>query len=381
MTLRRTSQRSCAGHARCVAILSMTVLLASSLVLVVAPQTIAGAPCTEITGSAASSFALSEPGSYDVGRAKFSFQDAGRWNRRIRLTVWYPAVLSGDPPERTPPFCPNCAPDRSDAPYPLILSSTKVASIFAPYLVKHGFSWVSVDGIDTYDQMGTQMFDQPLDILFALEMAGSGALEGFEGMIDADHAGAMGYSFDGYNSLALSGARIDPDFYLTLCSRSDASYAVAESAFSCTPAASWGEFAAQAGEAITTSEDGLWQPMTDERIQAVMPLAGEGWWLFGPRGLAAVNRPTLMIAGTQDGLYPENAEIFSHIGTPDRTLISFVGSDHMMVYDQKMIARMAHFAVAFFGYHLRECADSAWYFSEEFVALHDDLAWGVYTGE
>ena len=44
-----------------------------------------------------------------------------------------------------------------------------------------------------------------------------------------------------------------------------------------------------------------------------------------------------------------------------------------------MVARMAHFAVAFFGYHLQEREDLAWYFSEEFVAQHDDLAWGVYA--
>ena len=29
--------------------------------------------------------------------------------------------------------------------------------------------------------------------------------------------GVLGYSFDGYNSLALSGARIDPKFYLEQC--------------------------------------------------------------------------------------------------------------------------------------------------------------------
>jgi len=53
----------------------------------------------------------------------------------------------------------------------------------------------------------------------------------------------------------------------------------------------------------------------------------------------------------------------------------------MMVYDRKAVARMAHFAVAFFGYHLQGCQDLAWYFSEDFVAQHDDLAWGVYQNE
>ena len=42
-------------------------------------------------------------------------------------------------------------------------------------------------------------------------------LKGLEGMIDAEYAGVMGYSFDGYNALAMSGARVDPEFYLSQC--------------------------------------------------------------------------------------------------------------------------------------------------------------------
>jgi predicted dienelactone hydrolase len=229
------------------------------------------------------------------------------------------------------------------------------------------------------------MIDQPLDIRFALDQVASQPPEELAGMIDAEHAGAIGYSFDGYNTLALSGARIDPEYYQAQCPEPDptteAVLASGLSAFACGPAPTWEEFAAHAGEAITGSDDGLWQPMTDARIRAVMPMAGEGWWLFGERGLAAVDRPTLMIAATADELYPENALIFEHLGTPDKALISFVGRDHMIVFDTEMLARMAHFAVAFFGYHLQGRGDLAYYFSEEFVAQHDDLAWGVYAGQ
>jgi hypothetical protein len=112
-----------------------------------------------------------------------------------------------------------------------------------------------------------------------------------------------------------------------------------------------------------------------------MPLAGEGWLLFGDRGLAAVDRPTLMLVATQDELYAEIALIYELLGTPDKTLISFVGPDHMMIYDPEMVARMAHFAVAYFGYHLQGREEMAWYFSEDFVSQFDDLAWGVYEGE
>jgi predicted dienelactone hydrolase len=150
------------------------------------------------------------------------------------------------------------------------------------------------------------------------------------------------------------------------------------SAFSCVPAKEWDKYVAHVDESITDSENGLWQPLTDKRIRAVMPMAGEGWWLFGERGLAAVDRPVLIIVSTEDELYKENVLIYEHLGTSDKSLISFIGQDHMMIYNKEMIARMAHFAVAFFGYHLQGREEFARYFSEEFVSQQDGLAWGVY---
>ena len=53
----------------------------------------------------------------------------------------------------------------------------------------------------------------------------------------------------------------------------------------------------------------------------------------------------------------------------------------MMIYNEEYKARMAHFAVAFFGYHLQGHEDLAWYYSEDFISKHEDLAWGEYYGE
>jgi predicted dienelactone hydrolase len=252
-------------------------------------------------------------------------------------------------------------------------------------VVTHGFAWAGVTRIDTWDEYTAELIEQPLDILFALDQVAANPPQELEGMIDAQHCGAIGYSFDGYNALALSGARVHPGFYRARCADADATaeavLSVLPGRYQCAVADAWDEFAAHAGEAITASEDGLWQPMTDPRIRAVMPMAGEGWLLFGEEGLAAVDRPTLMIVSTADIWYRENLLILEHLGTPDRALISFVGEDHLMVYDPDMKARMAHFAVAFFGYHLQGRQDLAYYFSEEFVTLHDDLAWGEYHGE
>jgi predicted dienelactone hydrolase len=200
-------------------------------------------------------------------------------------------------------------------------------------------------------------------------------------MIDSEHVGAIGYSFDGYDALAMSGARIDPEHYLAQCVDASAKKAHYLSAFSCGPAGEWDAFSAQVGKTITASEDGLWQPLTDARIRAVMPMACEGWWLFGERGLATADRPALFLAGTEDELYPENVQIYEHLGAPEKGFISFVGRDHMMVFNAEMRARMAHFAAAFFGYHLQGRKDLADFYSEKFVSAREDLAWGPYSSE
>ena len=322
-----------------------------------------------------SGYPLSGQGPYHIGVRSYSFTDAARNGREVTISVYYPALAQAS--------WRDASPDLRNAPYPLLLSSTKHAGYLAQYVVSYGFVWVGIDDIPTYWKMNDETINQPLDILFALNQVASGPLEGLAGIIDTEHAGVTGYSFDGYNTLALSGSRVNPEYYQAQCPNPDATTRAilgAFSAFDCGPAGAWDEFATLAGQAITTSQDGLWQPMTDPRIRAVMPLAGEGWWLFGERGLAAVDRPTLMIAGTQDGLYPENVLIFEHLGTSDKAFISFIGQNHLdMINDSEMVSRMAHFTVAFFGYHLQGRDDYAGYFSEDFVAGYNDLAWGPYT--
>ena len=182
--------------------------------------------------------------------------------------MWYPAIR---PEGYTGTVAEDAPADTSGGPYPLIVSSSVMARTFAPHLISYGFTWASVRGIDMDAATNEQMYEQPLlHILFALDQVASQPPEGLEGIIDADHAGAIGYSFDGYNTLAMSGARIDPDYYRAQCPNPDTitqPLVSRLSAFNCAPADD-GEFSACVGAAITSSPDGLWQPMTDPRIRA-----------------------------------------------------------------------------------------------------------------
>ena len=342
------------------------------------------------TCSPANPFPLSTPGAYDFGTkggftSLYSFVDTSRADREVGLMVWYPAKL----PENAPAsdYNVDAEPDYNGAPYPIILSSSKMASIFGSHLASHGFVVVGIKGLDSASRWGNWLIDYPLDILAALNYVASTPLKGLEGMIDAERAGVMGYSFDGYDALALSGARVDPEYYLSQCANASIMDPPPEEwwiKYICEMTGRWDEFVANAGTKITTSNDGLWQPMTDPRILAVMPMAPEGAWLFGERGLAAVNRSTLIIGATKDDMnfYDlEAAYIFEHLGTPDKSMISFIDEEHMMVEEYEPVVRMKHFATAFFGHYLQGKGEYAEYFSEKFVSKRDGLAWGVYMGE
>jgi predicted dienelactone hydrolase len=278
----------------------------------------------------------------------------------------------------------------SGAPYPLILTGTNSGSLlFRSHLASYGFVMVIVHspGFSYTAPWNNTVIDGPLDFLFALDVLTSNPPEGLEGILDTDRVGVAGYSSDGFFSLALGGARINPEYYFSQCAQTpnmDPPLSPFWTEYFCNLSERWDEFSSQVGAEISTVSDGLWQPTTDDRILAVMPMAPDSAWLYGPEGLAAIHIPSLIIAGTADDLVSyemASCYIYEHLVNSDRVLISFIGRGHMMVEDEEVISRIDHFAVAFFGYYLQGREDLARYFLEDFVAQQDDLAWGVYEGE
>ncbi len=328
---------------------------------------------------------LSKPGEYFTGRRGYSFVDTERKSRKINITVWYPAIRPDNPIGNFP--LKDAEPDLSGAPYPLIICSTKIGNIFAPHMASYGFVVAGVNDQDSYFSYGEQLVDYPKDQLFMLNQIGAGMLNEMNGIVDAGNTGAMGYSFDGYNALALSGARVDPVYYLEKCKKAGTIQPPLPEwwiKYICALKDSWDEFSAYAGTDITTSENGLWQPMTDPRIKAVMPMAPEGAWLFGDRGLSGVDRPVLMIGAQLDEInyyYLETAFIFEHLGVKDKTLITFMDEGHMMIGDTNPVEYMKHFAIAFFGFHLQGREDYKNYISEAFIKQFPKFFWGVYPAE
>ena len=328
-------------------------------------------------------FPFSEPGLYHVGVREVSAQDTNRNDREVSIRIWYPAVWpDGETKKRV---LPKAEPDLSGGPYPLILSWYPSGSTFGPHLASHGFV---VAGIEAQEELGLRLIDSPLDLLFALDHIATNPPDGFEGVADAERAGALGLGGDAIAASTLGGARVDPSFYVAQC---DLAPTVEPALpdwwidYTCNMEVSWDEIKAHAAEAaLTRSDDELWLPITDERILAVMPMAPESAWFYGQRGLAAVDRPTLLIAATEDDINPYDLEatfMLEHMDPAVGSMISFVGKSHFTMVDPEPMAWMRHFAAAFFGFHLQGREDLAYFFSEAFVAKHHDLAWGVYEGE
>ncbi|MBE0685497.1 MAG: hypothetical protein IH585_05810 [Anaerolineaceae bacterium] len=324
---------------------------------------------------------LSLPGPFHVGiRRNINYVDISRNNREVSLTIWYPAIRSS---ESDPVPSPDALPDLSTAPYPVIMSSSKLGFDFADKLVSYGFVYIGINRIDTYRTLTQEAIDQPLDIIFALNQVADSPIHGLDGMMDIETVGTLGYSFDGTNSLLLSGARIDPKYYLSYCQEAPNQQPPLEiwyQHYYCDLSSRWDELSEYVGKDITESEDDLWQPITDDRIKAVMPMAPDGAWLLGETGLSAADRAVLMIQASKDSQYQpiEGKFIFEHLGSMDKTMVSFIGRKHLMILEPIQKNIMAHFAVAFFSHQLQGKEDMAYYYSEEFIEQYSDLAYGFY---
>lgn len=342
----------------------------------------------------AAPFPLGELGPYHAGNQEVAYVDEGRDGREVRVLIWYPAVRETNANGRL--VVRGAEPDLSGAPYPLILTEESSGrDLFLSHLASHGFVMAAVqDQPSASENPWEEPWEESLlmepvrDFLFALDLIALAPPGGLEGVIDASNTGVVGFSYGGDISLALSGARVDPAFYLAQCEE----VPLTEEVFNrwvyvdvyCRDAANWDQFAASMGEEVAVTDDGLWKAITDERIRAVMPMAPTVSWYLGERGLAAADRAVLLIFGTRDDLVPYAVEAgytYEHLGTPERFLISFIGRTHFMVYSEETAAQMKHFAVAFFGTYLQGKSEYSDYLTQDFVSQYNDLAWGVYAGD
>lgn len=103
------------------------------------------------TSPIAYSWELKEPGPFFVGRRWYTLIDHEHDDRKIRISIFYPAIKQLDANGRE--IVDDAAPDMSGAPYPLILTEFDSAkTIYKDHLASHGFVMVAITPAGKYEE-------------------------------------------------------------------------------------------------------------------------------------------------------------------------------------------------------------------------------------
>ncbi|MFM7527193.1 MAG: alpha/beta hydrolase [Nodosilinea sp.] len=266
---------------------------------------------------------LTQPGPHAIRQVSITLVDVSR-DRTYPADVFLPQNLAA-----------------ITGPLPIVVISHGLgdsrASFFelAAHVASHGFAVALPDhvgsnstqkqamltGLDHETFRAQDFLDRPLDISFLLDELERLNATTFEGRLDVSRVTAVGHSFGGYTALALGGATIDFD---RLAQR-------------CDPAANLLVDAAMVLEcrALELREDAavmerFAQGTQDDRVKLVIALATVSN-LFGPRGMAQVSVPVMVLGGEVDLLapvVPQQVAAFSWLQGSDRYLYLGENTSH-----------------------------------------------------
>ena len=323
---------------------------------------------------------LADRGSYAVGFRMVKFTDASRNGLTMNNFVWYPAIAPEKPTDRESLRAKQAGwtdapPDLKAAPAPVILYSPGSEGILSdaqPILmsmVSHGFVVIGLQHPN--DSTLASFVDRPMDVLMVIDQLATNPPTDFGTLIDTEHIGVMGGSYGAYTALAVTGARLDPTLTKEVIGPD------------------WDAAAAYRATFSPIKNGELWPPYSDKRIQAAFMISVCGADAFGEKGLATASVPSLIVGGTSDPAcpYAENdVYAFSHLGSPDRYLLSIIKGEHAVGLDTLHQPVLSQLATAFFGYYLSGQQDYQQYLTAKYI---DDveaqrklgLVWGPYTGK
>jgi predicted dienelactone hydrolase len=160
-----------------------------------------------------------------------------------------------------------------------------------------------------------EFIDRPLDISFVIdELEKMNRLE-FENRLNLEAVGVTGHSFGGYTALAVAGATIDFDNLQKACEDPN-----------------W-----DPNLSLLLQCRALELPRTaynfrDERVQAIMAINPVNSSIFGPKGLAQIQIPVFIAAGSYDPATPavyEQIRSFPWLTTSERYLALAQGQAHV----------------------------------------------------
>jgi predicted dienelactone hydrolase len=300
-------------------------------------------------------------GLFLVGTQEFVIPDQDG-KRPLPFTIWYPALAPEEPAEATaeatrassgretvPRALIDAVPALTESPYPLLIithglgGQRSAYTHLAVHLASYGFVVAAAEHDDSGfdltvpivpvdDQITTLLlYDRPHDIMREIAYADTlTATNGtLAGLIDTEHIAILGHSTGGTTTFQAGGARVDFTALEAWCNDQGINGFTRETC----------QFVGH-GDALATRygvdkpQDGLFPPLWDNRVDAIVAMAPGGeLHAFGDDGIAAVQVPTLILVGTADEyVSPEyNAYwAYDHISSQNKTLASFNGGSHMM---------------------------------------------------
>ena len=261
-----------------------------------------------------------------------------RYDRPLRVEVWYPAALS--PSARPRDYegvflrdgetqvtlhgkaLRDAEPIKSEEPYPLVIISHGypgnrfLLSHLAENLASKGYVVASIDHKDsTYDdqgKFGSTLVNRPLDQKFVLneiERLGGEADSFLNGLVDAEKAAIIGYSMGGYGAVISAGAGV-----------TEASVGY-----------EWG--APEKTLAVNQAGSESHNALPDERVKAVVAFAPwgmeRGFW--DEDALAKIQKPMFYVAGSVDDVsgYDKGVKaIYEGTINADAYLLTFENANH-----------------------------------------------------
>ena len=356
------------------------LIMIGLLLVLIAPLAAQEAPTPEPVGLRADAPTYALHGPYWVGT---TMQEAEAVSHPTIVTLWYPALNPAGQEERITydwrgstvfgHAIEGGEPARANAPYPLVIFShgANGMPIASPYLLEHLASWgfviMAIDHTDSSVNPSPEgnfsaVFTRPQDVSWEIDFAESLSAENgsLASMIDADQVAVIGHSFGGETALLAAGAQVDfgpgswCDVYPnTLLPPEGGGANLCPSGY----AGAIDELATVAG--LESAPEGLWPSWGDPRVDAIVPLA-PGFRDFSAESFAQMTVPTMVMFGTADKwvhtdwpLYAPFA--FEQIGSPARSLVEFVNSDHLIFTDKcDTMPWLIDMGASFF------CSDPVW---------------------
>ncbi len=270
-----------------------------------------------------------------------------RYDRPLGVMVWYPAIIPpgvemlttysdtlgsgpGNPDRPIIPFeftgraLRDAEPDRSEAPYPLIIlshgypGSAVLLTNLTENLASKGYIVAAIEHTDSTHWDATKfastLLNRPLDILFVLNemgkmgQAGSGSF--LAGMVDDEHTALMGYSMGGYGVLNVAGAGFRPE----------------------SVDLPWGVPGGHL--AVRVRGNPQFEASLDPRVKAIVPMAPWGApYFFDDEGLKGIKVPAFFIVGDQDDTagFQNVKYLFEKAVHSDRYMLVYQGGIHEVV--------------------------------------------------